>query len=134
MAKNPRIVLEAGRWRVSKTGFNALTEDDPANMIFDSDWARTGIVHQAGTTDGSGYVFFDALPFVPHVLPFRLDGDLLFAGEHAVVAWEPSISGPISAYWPIDIRTDRFLMAVAADAPTPHVFPYIVFKVPVIGA
>lgn len=134
MAKNPRIVIEAGKWRVSKQGFNAITEANPENMIFDSDWIRSGIVHQAGTTDGSAYVMFDPLPFVPHVLAFRLDGDLVLTGEQVIFDWSPTVAGPTIGFWPLDIRNDRFLMGYQTAVPLPHIFPYIVFKVPVIGA
>jgi hypothetical protein len=139
MALLPRMFmgLDTGgnfAWRATLPGFNALTETDQENFAFNSDWLRSGIVHEAGTTDGSGYVMFDELPFVPHVLPFRLDDDVLFAGEQTVFDWTVDVAGPISGYWPIDIRVDRFIMNFRDDVAEPHVFPYIVFKVPIIGA
>jgi hypothetical protein len=121
-------------WRATKPGYDALTETDQEKFSFSSDWLRSGLIHEVGTTDGSAYVFFDALPFRPHVLPFRLDSSTLYAGEQTSEDYTPTVSGPATAYFPIDIRTDRFLMAYTNHCPTPHVFPYIVFKVPIVGA
>ena len=139
MALNPRMFIgldNAGdmAWRVTREGFNALTETDQENFTFNSDWARTGLIHETGVTDGSAYVFFDELPFVPQVLVFRKDGSSLFGGEQIVYDWSFTVAGPLTAYFPVDVREDRFLVNLFASTPTPWVFPYIVFKVPVIGA
>lgn len=120
-------------WRAAKPGFNALTETDQTNLSFSSDWLRTGLVHEVGTTDGSAYVFFDPLPFIPHVWPLRRDGSKIFATEAAWRPYNMNVSGPFSGYWPIDIRRDRFIMNYYNETPTPHVFPYVIFKVPVPG-
>jgi len=141
MARNLRMFMgqDSGgdfAWRVTKSGYDALTETDQENFTFNSDWPRTGLIHETGETDGSAYVFFDELPFVPQVLLFRRDGATFYNGEQIIVIWPigGAPSGPVSAYFPADVRVDRFVANIVTGCPTPHVFPYIVFKVPVIGA
>lgn len=139
MALNPRMFFGPDNdgdfaWRATLPGYNALTETDQTKFAFNSDWPRTGLIHETGVTDGSAYVFFDELPFVPQVLLFRKNGSTLYNGEQIVFDWSYTMAGPLSAYFPADVRTDRFLALLFTDTPTPWVFPYIVFKCPIIGA
>lgn len=139
MAKRARMFmgLDLGghfAWRATKPSYDALTNTAQENFSFNSDWARAGLIHEVGVTDGSGYVFFDPLPFVPQVLAFRRNGSNLFASEAGGLNWIDGSGGVASAYWPSDIRTDRFVMVYLPSTPTPLSFPYIVFKVPIIGA
>lgn len=139
MTLNPRMFMGLDddglmAWRATKPGFNVLSETDQENFSFNSDWARTGLIHETGTTTG-GTVYFEELPFVPHVLVFRLDDPDIYMSEQ-VSSYNSSTgsSGPQTAYYPIFIAVDSFYCFPPLGGPTPAVYPYIVFKVPVIGA
>lgn len=123
-------------WRASLPGVDALTNTDQTKFSFNSDWARTGLIHETGIANGSGWVYFAPLPYVPHVVVMRLDGTNLYVGDQSVEDFSMigAGSGPATACFPSQISTDRFELRTTIHAPTPHIFPYIVFKAPIMGA
>lgn len=123
-----------GLW-ISKPGKNVLTITEAEDFIFNSNWQRAAIVHEAGIVpNGEGAtVIFATLPFVPHVEIWRIDGDRIFNDEESVVTVTSSLGGYGNRNFPSMMTTSSFFID-RLGAPAAYDFLYLVYKLPVIGA
>lgn len=152
MALIPRIVMGLNNademvLQSSLPGVDVFSITDPAAFAFNSNWGKTGIIHEVGFKTGfdskiadgppetwGSAIMFEELPYRPQIIVGRIGADNR-------IVWNQLASTTISGFRylvvPLYVQTvfrNGFLMfGNPSLIPSPQNFIYVVFKAPIAG-
>lgn len=152
MALIPRIVLGKNNLnemviQSSLEGQNVFSITDPAAFAFNSNWGKTGIIHEVGIKTGfdtkindgppemwGSAILFNALPYRPQIVLGRIGSDGRINWNEIAQFTSGGSRYLYSSYYVGTILTNGFIMyGMPSLIPSPQNFIYIIFKTPVPG-
>lgn len=136
------------KFQASPPGVDVFSITDEGEFVFNSDWDKTGIIHEVGFKSGfdvkvadasnapeqwGSTILFPELPYRPHIILGRYDATQIFWREFTRYSANGERWAISPYYIGTTFRDGFFMFGFPSIIDGPQNFVYIVFKLPIPG-